>query len=174
MKLSDYIKIKKHPSLSAAEAREFGITDFTRGWPKRYADNTAQDGVLYRLMDTDSVNQTTKKRIKAFLKSTTKQPSRKISLNGKFVYLLKNELGRYKIGISEDPIYRAMTLSHASGYYCDCICYWGLNGESAFKVEAYLHKLFKRNRMLGEWFSEELDVGKLYREMEEYEIISVV
>lgn len=172
LKLSQYIKVKKYASLSTTESREFGITDFTRGWPKRYADNTAQEGVLHRLIDSDDVSQMTKNRIKAFLKATTKQPARKLNLNGKFLYLLKNELGRYKIGVSEDPIYRARVLSNSSGYYCDCVCYWDLKGEPAFKVEAYLHKLFRRNRILGEWFNAELSLGKLYNEMKDYEIIT--
>lgn len=172
LKLSEYIKIKKYASLGVAESREFGIRDFTRGWPKRYANNTATDGVLERLLNSDDVSQMTKNKIKAYLKGKGEKIVRKINVNNKFLYLIKNELGRYKIGVSEDPVERAKRLSLSSGYYCDCLYYWDLGDDPAFAIESNLHKLFRRNRVLGEWFNEDLNINKLLNEMKGYKIIS--
>lgn len=173
MKLGEYIKIKKHSNLNSVEAMEFGVKDFTKGWTKRYAENTAKDGVLQRLVDNESVSQTTRVRIKAFVRNKDKPTTRKVNLKSKYLYLIKNELGRYKIGVSEDPTHRAKVLSTAGGYYCDCVYYWDLKEYPPFKIEAHLHKVFKKYRILGEWFSADLDVHSVIREMSEYEMFKV-
>lgn len=61
----------------------------------------------------------------------------KIAADSKFVYLLVNENGDSKIGISVNPFARARTLENASGYKIDKICYWEVY-EAATQIESLL------------------------------------
>lgn len=66
------------------------------------------------------------------------------------LYLLRNELGRYKIGISSDVNQRVRTISLAGGLHVEVVKIW--TPIAACHVEDVVHSYFKDNRHLGEWF----------------------
>lgn len=74
--------------------------------------------------------------------------------NGKEViynYVMKNENGLVKIGISHDVEFRKRTLENAGGYYIPYV-YKTISKIRAFDVESMLHDYFSLDRKLGEWF----------------------
>lgn len=66
-------------------------------------------------------------------------------------YVMKNENGLVKIGISCDVDCRQNTLEHASGYKIADV-FFIKPKKKASLVENELHKFFKKQRKLGEWF----------------------
>lgn len=84
------------------------------------------------------------KRIK-YLKSKLKE-------NNQYVYLMQNEFGRFKIGISQDVEKRRGQLQTGSGFYIKIIGYYKPQYRYAGDVEKHLHKLFAKYRTIGEWF----------------------
>jgi len=71
-------------------------------------------------------------------------------------YVMKNENGLVKIGISKDIDTRQNTLEHTSGYKIIDIFYTKPK-RKALIVEAELHRYFSNYRKLGEWFYLEFD-----------------
>jgi len=78
----------------------------------------------------------------------------------KFVYLLINENGHSKIGVSKDPVSRAKGLQNGSGYDIHEIYYWAVK-DSAFRIESHLHKNFKEDRINGEWFASRIEPDEI-------------
>ena len=68
------------------------------------------------------------------------------------LYLMKNEVGLYKIGISTRPERRCREVSNSSGIPTNLVSVWETEPE-ALVVEQKLHKHFQENRKMGEWFS---------------------
>lgn len=68
------------------------------------------------------------------------------------LYLMKNEVGLYKIGISTNPERRCREVSNSSGIPTNLVSVWETEPE-ALVVEQKLHKHFQENRKMGEWFS---------------------
>lgn len=66
-------------------------------------------------------------------------------------YVMKNENGLVKIGISKDVDIRQNTLAYAGGYEIVDI-YYIKSKRKAHIVENELHKHFSKQRKLGEWF----------------------
>lgn len=66
-------------------------------------------------------------------------------------YVMKNENGLVKIGISHDVEFRKRTLENAGGYYIPYV-YKTISKIRAFDVESMLHDYFSLDRKLGEWF----------------------
>ena len=69
----------------------------------------------------------------------------------KYVYLLVNEVGRYKIGISSDVEKRCKTLSYSGGVTIEMICKLWTPYASTF--EEFLHTMYYRQHYSGEWFN---------------------
>lgn len=69
------------------------------------------------------------------------------------VYLMENEVGLHKIGISINPTKRARGISCNSGLSTKVVREWHTI-KDAVVVENYLHKIFKSFRKKGEWFTE--------------------
>lgn len=66
------------------------------------------------------------------------------------LYLMENELGRYKIGISVNPEGRRTTIEMASGVSVKLLHTWDcILAESLEKV---LHRKLKEHHFKGEWF----------------------
>lgn len=85
--------------------------------------------------------------------------SKKVSFDKRYLYVLKNELGRYKIGVAVDVEKRVKALSISSGSKIEIIYKFNSRGN----FENKLHKHFKEKRYLGEWFclnDEDLDFIK--------------
>lgn len=66
------------------------------------------------------------------------------------LYLIKNELGRYKIGISIDVGRRIKTLMMGGGAYMNLIKTWSTPFASAF--EECFHARYVDHHCFGEWF----------------------
>lgn len=66
------------------------------------------------------------------------------------IYLMKNEIGLYKIGISNNPEKRARDISNNCGVPTSLIKHW--DSYNAFATEQRLHKVFAEKRKSGEWF----------------------
>lgn len=68
------------------------------------------------------------------------------------LYLMKNELGLYKIGVSSKPLSRRSEISRNSGVNVDLLKVY-LPDEDSFTIEQKLHKLLNEYRTVGEWFN---------------------
>ena len=86
----------------------------------------------------------------------------------KDVYLFKNELGRYKIGMSADPASRVKTLMFSGGVRVSVIKTWDCR-DYASTFEEFLHALYNKFHEFGEWFSipynPETEIDKLHAEL---------
>jgi hypothetical protein len=69
------------------------------------------------------------------------------------LYLMENEASLNKIGIARNPTKRKRQLELASGLKIKIIKCWITLDASARCVEQYLHRLYSRRRVQGEWFS---------------------
>lgn len=69
------------------------------------------------------------------------------------LYLMENTNNLNKIGISNNPIRRKRQIELASGTRVRIIKTWETLDARAREVEQYLHRLFSRKRLQGEWFS---------------------
>lgn len=74
--------------------------------------------------------------------------NKKTLYKNKNLYILKNEIGRIKIGISENVEQRVKALSNSAGMKIDILRVINFNGN----LEWQLHKHFKEKRYIGEWF----------------------
>ena len=73
------------------------------------------------------------------------------NLDDQKLYLMVNEIGRYKIGISNDPMYRRKTLEMGGGVGVDILKVWDVYGVAS-SIERGLHNKYSENRLMGEWF----------------------
>jgi len=74
--------------------------------------------------------------------------SKKVGFEKRYLYVLKNELGRYKIGVAIDVEKRVKSLEISSGSKIDIV--YKFNSRGNFELK--LHKHFKNKRHIGEWF----------------------
>lgn len=133
--LERFFKHIRVRDLTTQQARLFGINKSSTGWKKRNRNKEVSEAVWNLLLETCHANK----------KKGTVTESQKL-------YLLKNEIGMYKIGISEDPFARANTLANASGIDIHVVAVWDTGSVAAHAVETDLHRRFKTLRMRGEWF----------------------
>ena len=73
-------------------------------------------------------------------------------------YVMKNENGLVKIGISKDVDFRRKTLECVGGYFITDI-YSTLSIQKAINVESQLHDYFANSRKVGEWFEIDYDLA---------------
>ena len=71
--------------------------------------------------------------------------------NNIYNYVMKNENGLVKIGISNDVDFRKNTLQNASGYLITDI-FKIKSKRKALEIESMLHDYFSSYRKIGEWF----------------------
>ena len=74
---------------------------------------------------------------------------------------MENEAELNKIGIAKNPIKRKRQLELASGLNIKIIKCWITLDATARSVEQYLHRLFSRRRLQGEWFTK-ISVPDIY------------
>ena len=137
--LERFFKHIRVRDLTTQQARLFGINKSSTGWKKRNRNKEVSEVVWNLLLETCHANK----------KEGTVTENQKL-------YLLKNEIGMYKIGISEDPFARTNTLANASGIDIRVVAVWDTGSVASHAVETDLHRRFKTLRMRGEWF----DLGK--------------
>lgn len=152
MKFTEYMEIRntnprQKNSLSNGEAKILGVNTSDRGWMKKDFDISGEQ--LEQAVDFALKSKFVKQGVKNNLRPLYMSNSE--GLSEKCVYLMENEVGMLKIGISVDPIKRARSLTMSSGLIVNLVCYWQI-ANPARTTEAYLHKIFKENRLNGEWF----------------------
>ena len=72
-----------------------------------------------------------------------------VKKDDKALYVLKNEIGRIKIGVSSNMTIRTKAIEAASGMRIEVIRII----ENGYYLERKLHSFFKDKRHLGEWFN---------------------
>ena len=153
MKLKEYMQEYNRKVLTKLEAQAFGLPDMKSGWPKRYAELEISEDMLRHILNApraSKANRKVRKKIKQKIITTKKYET----TNEQLLYLMKNENGLLKIGISVDPVKRARQLSTGSGVNVICLAAWKLD-KNVRMVENYLHKKFVKDRLEGEWFKPE-------------------
>lgn len=142
-------------AMTNAEFKYLGIVN-TKGWPKRYQDVEINDEEAAHLANLA-------KGVKIqHNKLTNRIDVNLLNVNNnKYLYLMVNENGRYKIGISKNPKDRAKALSTGSGYLTKLITYWNVDNLVS-EIERNLLTRFSDFNTLGEWFNfpERFDVVK--------------
>lgn len=68
----------------------------------------------------------------------------------RYVYLIRGNDGRYKIGTAKNPIQRICQLQTGNSDKLKLIEIY--QSENANKIEIALHGQYSHNRMTGEWF----------------------
>lgn len=66
---------------------------------------------------------------------------------------MENTAKLNKIGVAINPTRRQRQLELASGMKIDIIKCWTTLDDTAYNVEQYLHRLYARRRLEGEWFT---------------------
>lgn len=83
------------------------------------------------------------------------------------VYIIRNTIGHYKIGITDDLAQRLIHLQ--TGNSLDLTLVLVLNVSNARQVEQELHDYFRAKHIRGEWFElveDDLEYIKNYNELE--------
>lgn len=159
MKLTEYMKRRGGTALTKAEFRELGLEDTSKGWKVRYANLDLPEHVVKRSLNSllSAAQAKNQKRARNFL-SELSTNNNGGSQTGQDhyektkLYLMKNVYGLYKIGISIDPYARCKVLSNSAGVPIFIRRVWEVSGINPRRCEAYLHKKFKKHRVIGEWF----------------------
>lgn len=149
--------------LGSKESQIMGINTKKAGWAKKNKHTILPQETLLQLLELAksqryySTSQTKVRLYNALLKWTGNKGWND-DTDVTFVYLMHNEIGDSKIGISKNPQKRAAALSTGCGYKVNLIAYWRVEIR-ARDVEIHLHNTFKDIKLLGEWFR-----GKLTKE----------
>lgn len=69
------------------------------------------------------------------------------------LYLMENEANLNKIGIARNPTKRKRQLEYSSGLKIRILKTWECLDSKARTVEQFLHVLYSRRRVMGEWFN---------------------
>jgi hypothetical protein len=151
MTLEDYMKIKfpksKTKALTSYESKTLGIP-LVSGWFSENKDMEIPPSKLKKLVEYN----TESKRVSSVRKARFRAiKTEYVEWEGQYLYLMKNEIGRFKIGISEDPVKRAWGITGASGILTKLIAFWKVS-VAARDVESAILKKFKNYRTYGEWF----------------------
>lgn len=153
MTLRDYLKLTrgKVKALNNIEVTGFGVDSYASGWFKRNKDLIITKEQLFDVCNKltgspEHRNSKSTKKLSTHLGFGVKYENQKL-------YLMINELGNLKIGISVNPCKRAKSLSTGAGMIVKCLCYWDIPDNQARYYEKKLHDVFNNQRLLGEWFS---------------------
>lgn len=152
MTLEEYMEIKfprrKVKALSNMEARLLGIP-LEKGWFKRNKDIEIDQRTINKLVEYNLKNKNVSGMRKTRLRELLKSYS---DWEGQYVYFMRNEIGRLKIGVSKDPIHRAWNITTGSGLYTEVLAYWEVDKNSR-DIESTLLEHFKAYATYGEWFT---------------------
>lgn len=91
------------------------------------------------------------------------------------LYLMKNELGLYKIGISKHPDVRVSQIKNTSGFDVELLqVYEPLNCDAHY-LEQELHKFFSNFRQKGEWFLfEDTEIEEFNKQIFNLDLVTVI
>jgi len=151
MTLEEYMNIKfpkgKVKALSNIEAKLLGIS-LEKGWFKRNKDLELDQRTINKLVEYNLKNKHVSGNRKTRLREMLKSYS---DWEGQYVYFMKNEIGRLKIGVSKDPVNRAWNITTGSGLFTEVVAYWEVDKNSR-DIESILLTHFKKYTTYGEWF----------------------
>ncbi len=151
MKLITYIEQYARLSLNYHEIKAFAIPNMKKGWKKRYAELEIPDSFVEDLAATISPAKKVKRQQKKLKKKLDFAVAYE-KTSDQLLYLMENNNGLLKIGISIEPVRRARNLTTASGVPVHLVAVWKLD-KNTRKVEGQLHKSFSKYRLEGDWFS---------------------
>lgn len=137
--LQDFITLKGSNAVTDAQLKLFGLErkQLTSGWLKRLKNTPVKDEESWNIL-LDSLNPNNMSRSK----------------NKQRVYIIKNCIGDYKIGISSDIRGRLTELLVANSEPLEVIRVYRVNTPK--RSESSLHERYKSIWKRGEWFSSEL------------------
>lgn len=147
MKFSEYFKARNGRGITQVECKIFGI-ESSKGWIERYADLELTQTQVNKAVEAVLKHKNVKSKVKGSLVTAQKTYD---EWTEQLVYLMKNELGALKIGISRDPHKRSRALTTGSGVVVQCIAVWK-TGKNSRRVESELLKCFRHKATQGEWF----------------------
>lgn len=81
-----------------------------------------------------------------------------IKIPMKSIYVVENEHGMVKIGVSQNVTGRIATLSKQGGFNVNNL-YQSKACSNAYKIENHIHKKLKANSVKGEWFKIEFETA---------------
>jgi len=148
MKFKEYMENRGNNGISIFECKVFGI-EKSKGWKERYADLEITQSQINKIVTFMDKKITASPKVKGNIRSLQKREY--VEWEGKYLYLMKNEIGRLKIGISEDPIKRSRDITNAGGILTQCIAYWKVS-KLTKDVESFLLKKWYEHKTYGEWF----------------------
>lgn len=119
----------------------------TKGWPKIYGDLELDESDVTNLLEMAQDSKEKSGRAVKREDRTNKDRGRP----EKYLYLLRNEHGKHKIGISVDPIKRAKALQSASGFVTKVLRFWDVGPVFVGEEKNVIHSL-RKYRTIGEWF----------------------
>lgn len=157
MTLEEYMKARNRLNLTPNEYKAFGINNKVKGWKKSVKGVDFPPEVIIRALkyaisassSKPSSKRSAEKMLTAILKSGDVSGG---SPDEQKVYLIKSQIGLYKIGISKNPEQRKNNLSTAAGVRMAVLACWKVGQHRVTDGEASLHQYFKSNRRVGEWF----------------------
>lgn len=165
--LEEYMKVKfgnkRIKALSNRESSVLGI-ELTKGWFKRNKDMVLTQHQINKLVQYNHSSSNASGKRKTRLRELLKDYS---DWSGQYLYLMRNEIGRYKIGVSQDPVNRAWSITTGSGLFTTVLCYWSVDKVTT-DVEAMLLKHYKKYNTYGEWFSVKIDADDVEKVMQGY------
>ena len=153
MKLKEYMNTRNKGitvnALSTKEAKILNLDTEKKGWYKQNMEVEYDEITISKaaksIQGSKFIKNCIQDNLKAFLKDqNTVYDKQKL-------YLMKNEFGMLKIGISSNANKRRTDLMNSSGIDIDLLGVWHIVG-SAYDVEQKLHEQFKDFRLKGEWF----------------------
>lgn len=136
--LGNFLRIKNSNSLTSEQIKLFKVGDFKRGWVERYKYIELSEECWAKALNSLSKSKGKFNRLN--------KPSKKQKL-----YLMTNESGKCKIGISQNPRSRRTELQTGSGESIKIQAVWEC-GIETIAIEQYLHLVFNDRRVRGEWF----------------------
>lgn len=147
MKFAEYLKLRNGRGITKLECKIFGI-ESSKGWMERYADLELTQTQVNKAVEAVLKHPNVKSGVKGSLVRAQKSYD---EWTEQLVYLMKNELGALKIGVSLDPHKRSRQLTTGSGVVVQCVAAWK-TGKNSRRVEAELLKCFRHKKTQGEWF----------------------
>lgn len=141
-----YGVLRFYPTLTPKEQEIFGVNVKQKGWTKK--DIQLTDEMRKKLLSVRICNKKRDNRPVEYRR--VEHNSDVYEYDEKALYVFKNEVGYYKIGISKHPYKRANTLSNQAGLEIEVVGIWKV--ENSFACERHLHNIFREYRRIGEWF----------------------
>lgn len=139
--LNNFLEIKGSKSITKEQAVAFGVTDFKKGWVKRFGNNVVDIDTWKEMIS--GISHYNRKVVK---KSQRVSPSL-----DQYLYLFKSEDERYKVGVTNDLQKRRSSVRSSSGLNISIEGAWSPGSFKAVYLESLLLDKYKKFKTIGEW-----------------------